>query len=133
MNCIMDKRNSYYKRKEVHLMNYRIHMIGMCVGMLLFLTIYSRTQEQATELKHCTENVEGQVFLEMWCHFPGKGEFFSRGLQNTLSGTTGWTTVETVFFLKKGENPDNVKLNLVIDGRGTIWIDDIHLLEGPLQ
>ncbi len=173
-------------------MNYRIHMIGMCVGMLLFLTSYSRTQEQATELQHYpldslegiltqsgveldqkissdgkgslkisaeeptvvhlfetgdleveevrllyqaklrTENVEGQVFLEMWCHFPGKGEFFSRGLQNTLSGTTGWTTVETVFFLKKGENPDNVKLNLVIDGNGTIWIDDIHLLEGPL-
>ena len=50
-----------------------------------------------------TENVEGQVFLEMWCHFPGKGEFFSRGLQTPLSGTTQWTTEETPFFLKKGE------------------------------
>lgn len=80
-----------------------------------------------------TENVEGQVFLEMWCHFPGKGEFFSRGLQHTLSGTTDWTTVETIFFLKKGENPDNVKLNLVIDGKGTAWIDDIHLSKGSLE
>jgi len=79
-----------------------------------------------------TENVEGQVYLEMWCHFPGKGEFFSRGLQTPLTGTTDWTTEETPFFLKKGENPDNVKLNLVINGKGTSWIDDIRLLKGPL-
>ena len=79
-----------------------------------------------------TENVEGQVYLEMWCHFPGKGEFFSRGLQTPLTGTIEWTTEETPFFLKKGENPDNVKLNLVIDGKGTAWIDDIRLSRGPL-
>jgi hypothetical protein len=80
-----------------------------------------------------TEGVEGQVFLEMWCHFPDKGEFFSRGLQTPLTGTTNWTTEETPFFLKKGENPDNVKLNLVINGKGTAWIDDIRVLKGPLQ
>lgn len=80
-----------------------------------------------------TENVEGQVYLEMWCHFPGKGEFFSRGLQAPLTGSTDWITEETPFFLKKGENPDNVKLNLVINGKGTAWIDDIRLLKGPLR
>ncbi|MFQ5846574.1 MAG: hypothetical protein ACE5IQ_02755 [Candidatus Methylomirabilales bacterium] len=79
-----------------------------------------------------TEGVEGQVYLEMWCQFPGKGEFFSRGLQTPLTGTTDWTTEETPFFLKKGENPDIIKLNLVIDGSGTAWIDDIRLLKGPL-
>ncbi|MGD8499336.1 MAG: DUF4190 domain-containing protein [Phycisphaerales bacterium] len=80
-----------------------------------------------------TENVEGQVYLEMLCHFPGKGEFFSRGLASPLTGTTDWTAVETPFFLKTGENPDNVKLNLVIDGKGTVWIDDIRLLKGTFK
>jgi len=80
-----------------------------------------------------TESVEGQVFLEMWCHFPGKGEFFSRGLQTPLTGTIDWTTEEIFFLLRKGENPDNVKLNLVVDGKGTVWIDDIRLLKGSLQ
>ena len=80
-----------------------------------------------------TEGVEGQVYLEMWCHFPGKGEFFSRGLQTPLTGTTNWAAEETPFFLKKGENPNNVKLNLVINGKGTAWIDDIRVLKGPLQ
>lgn len=85
------------------------------------------------QAKARTENVEGKVYLEMWCHFPGKGEFFSRGLQTPLTGTSEWTTEETLFFLQKGENPDNVKLNLIIEGKGTAWIDDIRLLKGLLQ
>ena len=80
-----------------------------------------------------TKDVDGQAYLEMWCHFPGKGEFFSRGLQTPLTGTTEWTLEETPFFLQKGDNPDNVKLNLVINGKGTVWIDDIRLLKAPLQ
>ena len=80
-----------------------------------------------------TKNVTGQVYLEMWCHFPGKGEFFSRGLQSALTGTVDWTTEETPFFLNKGENPDYIKLNLVVNGKGTAWIDDIRLLKGPLR
>jgi hypothetical protein len=80
-----------------------------------------------------TKDVEGDVYLEMWCGFTGKGEFFSRGLQNSLSGTTDWVTVQTPFFLKKDEKPDWIKLNLVIQGKGTVWIDDVHLLKGPSQ
>lgn len=80
-----------------------------------------------------TEGLKGQAFLEMWCGFTGKGEFFSRGLQSPLSGTMEWTTVETPFFLQKGQNPDNIKLNLVVNGKGTVWIDDITLIKGPLQ
>lgn len=79
-----------------------------------------------------TEDVAGQVYLEMWCSFPGKGEFFSRALQSPLSGTNEWSSQETPFFLDKGENPDNVKMNLVINGKGTVWIDDIKLLISPL-
>ena len=79
-----------------------------------------------------TEKLEGQAYLEMWCNFQGKGEFFSRGLERPLTGTTDWTTEETPFFLQKGENPSFVKLNLVINGKGTVWIDDIRLLKGQL-
>jgi hypothetical protein len=79
-----------------------------------------------------SKGLEGQAYLEMWCHFPGKGEFFSRGLQSPVTGTMNWMTAETPFFLKEGEKPDLIKLNLVIDGKGTVWIDDVRLLKGPL-
>ncbi len=80
-----------------------------------------------------TQNVEGQAYLEMWCRLPGRGEFFSRGIKSSLGGTTGWVTEETPFFLKKGQKPDLVKLNLVVKGRGTVWIDDVRLLKAPLR
>jgi len=80
-----------------------------------------------------TEKVDGKVYLEMWCRFPGKGEFFSRALQAPLTGTNEWTAQETPFFFKKGENPDNVRLNLVVNGTGTVWIDDIRLVKGPVN
>jgi hypothetical protein len=80
-----------------------------------------------------TAGIDGEAYLEMWCHFPGRGEYFSRSLHSPLSGTNDWTTQETPFFLKSGENPDNVKLNLVIAGSGIAWIDDVKLIRGPLQ
>ncbi len=79
-----------------------------------------------------TTNIRGSAYLEMWCSFPGKGEFFSRGLQYSLSGTHHWMTIEAPFYLRKGENPDNVRLNIVLNGGGKIWVDRIELLRGPL-
>jgi hypothetical protein len=74
-----------------------------------------------------TEDVEGQVYLEMWCSLPGRGEFFSRSLHAPLTGTTGWTTQETPFFFEKGQVPSMVKLNVVVEGPGRVWVDDVVL------
>ena len=80
-----------------------------------------------------TEELDGRVYLEMWCSFKDKGQFFSRTLDTALSGTNDWTVLEAPFFLKKGENPDDVKLNIVIEGKGVVWLDEIELLRKPLQ
>jgi hypothetical protein len=79
------------------------------------------------EAKIKSEGLNGQAYLEMWCIFKNKGEFFSRGFDSVISGTTDWKTIRTVFNLQKGEMPDQIKLNVVVNGVGTIWIDDIHL------
>jgi hypothetical protein len=79
-----------------------------------------------------TENLTEQAYLEMWCRFPGKGEFFSRGLAHTVTGSNDWASYETPFLLKKGEKPDLIKLNLVVKGAGKVWVKDVELLKGPL-
>jgi len=78
-----------------------------------------------------TEGVQGQAYLEMWCRFPGQGEFFSRALHAPLTGSTEWTSQETPFVLERGQNPDHIALNIVISGRGTVWVDDIALIKAP--
>jgi hypothetical protein len=81
-----------------------------------------------------TENLNGQIYLEIRCHFPDKKEeLFSRKRLTQMAGTRDWTKQEAVFFLGKESKPDNIKLNLVINGTGTVWIDDIRLLKGRLQ
>ena len=80
-----------------------------------------------------TEDLDGIAYIEMWCSFPGKGIYFSKALNSALSGTNDWTIQEVPFFLKKGENPDNVELNLVINGRGKVWIDQVELLKRPIK
>ncbi len=74
-----------------------------------------------------TQKVRGKAYLEMWCRFPDKGEFFSKDIANPTGGTTDWVSCQTVFWLKKGERPDLIKLNVVIEGAGTLWIKDIKL------
>jgi hypothetical protein len=80
-----------------------------------------------------TEDFDGQVFLGMECHFADKGDFFARDIEHPLTGTAGWTTEEVTFYLREGENPDNVRLHLILDGKGTAWIDDVKLLKAPLE
>jgi hypothetical protein len=79
-----------------------------------------------------SEKLDGKAYLEMWVRLPGKGEFFSRGLDRPLTGTTSWMTVATPFFLQPGQKPDLIRLNLVVQGTGRVWIDDIHLMRAPL-
>jgi hypothetical protein len=79
------------------------------------------------------KNLQGEAYLEMWCHFPAQGEFFSKDPQHTLSGTTDWAFHNTPFFLKKGERPDLIRLNVVIEGTGTVWIESVALLRVPLS
>jgi hypothetical protein len=79
------------------------------------------------------EGLRGRAYLEMWCTFPDLGEYFSRGLDQPVEGTTNWVSVQTPFLLEVGQNPDNVKLNVVVDGPGTVWIDALQLDGVPSQ
>jgi serine/threonine protein kinase len=78
-----------------------------------------------------SEGLAGRAYLEMWCQIPGLGESFSRGLGNTISGSSEWATCQTLFFLKAGEKPDLIRLNLVVEGPGKVLIKDVELTASP--
>jgi hypothetical protein len=79
-----------------------------------------------------SQNLDGRAFLEMWVRIPGKGEFFSRALDRPVTGTVSWMSVATPFFLQSGQKPDLIRLNLVVQGKGKVWIDDVKLMKAPL-
>ena len=76
-----------------------------------------------------TENLQKGAYLEMWCRFAGRGEFFSKGFHHRVNGTNDWASYETPFYLKKGQRPDLIKLNIVLEGSGTVWLRNLELLK----
>lgn len=79
-----------------------------------------------------TETLKGKAYLEMWCRLPGGGEYFSKDLAHALTGTTAWSRCEAPFYLKKGQRPDLLKLNLAVKGTGTVWIRSVEMMKTPL-
>jgi hypothetical protein len=50
-----------------------------------------------------------------------------------VKGNSEWTSIQTPFLLQKGQAPDKVTLNLIVNGKGTVWIDNIVLSKEPLN
>ncbi len=74
-----------------------------------------------------SQALDGTAYLEMWCQFADGSRYFARGVDSTVSGSTDWTQVQTVFRLEPGRLPIRVTLNLVVNGTGTVWIDEARL------
>ena len=77
-------------------------------------------------------DLDGTAFLELWAHLGG-GQFFSKGMNDVVSQKMDWKTIKTYFLFQKGQKPEKVTLNIVINGKGIIWIDDVVLSREPLQ
>lgn len=76
------------------------------------------------------QGATGKAYLELWCEFPGGNRYFSRALDQSLTGTTGWRHSQTPFFLKEGHQPRAVLLGVRFEGPGAVWIDDVRLVKG---
>jgi len=79
-----------------------------------------------------SSQVTGRAYLEMWCVFPGGSAYFSKALNQTLTGDRDWISTSTPFFLRKGEKPGKVVLGVRLEGPGTVWIDQVRLTRQPL-
>jgi hypothetical protein len=78
------------------------------------------------------EGFEGKAFLEMWCLVNEKN-YFSRGLNSFVTGTSNWQKVQTPFLLQKNQTAEKVILNIVINGKGAVWVDDVILSKQELS
>ncbi len=77
--------------------------------------------------------VEGQGYLEMWSVFPNGERFFSRTLATegalaALHGESSWRSFQIPFFQRgTTQTASRLEINLVLPGRGTVWLGPIRL------
>ncbi len=77
------------------------------------------------------EDVDGQGYLEMWSQFPDGQRFFTRtvaagGTLAALHGGSGWRRFELPFD-PGSQAPSRLEVNLVLPGRGTVWLGPLRL------
>lgn len=73
-----------------------------------------------------TDLAPGAFIFEIVVKFNG-GFYYSRALDQRIVGKKDWQKVSTDFFFKEGQSPEKVYVNLIIEGSGKVWIDDISL------
>jgi hypothetical protein len=101
----------------------------ICLGEVTGLDIEGAKLVYKAKVK---SDLEGAAFLEVWAHVGG-GQYFSRGMNSVVKQKTDWKMIQTPFLFQRGQKPDKLTLNLVINGKGTVWIDDIVLSKEPLK
>lgn len=97
----------------------------ICLGEVRGLNVENAKLLYRAKVKSA---LDGSAYLEMWAHVGG-GQYFSRGMNDVVSRKTNWKALQTPFVFQKGQRPDKVTLNIVINGKGTVWIDDIVLTQ----
>jgi hypothetical protein len=102
---------------------------SVCLGEVTGLNVENSRLIYAAKVK---SDLDGIAYLEMWAYV-GEGQYFSRGMNDAIKGKTDWKSIQTPFLFQKGQNPKKVILNLVINGQGTVWIDDVVLSKEPLK
>ena len=80
-----------------------------------------------------TDEMRGISYIELIAQFPDGEELISRGPRVPISGTTDWRPAETVLYIDKGHTPETVKLNLIVEGKGKVWLDAVKLEVVPLR
>jgi hypothetical protein len=101
----------------------------VCLGEVSVLNVENAKLVYSAKVK---SDLDGTAFLEMWVSVAG-GQYFSKGMNDVVSQKTDWKIIQTPFMFEKGQKPDKVTLNLVINGKGTVWVDDIVLSQEPLK
>jgi hypothetical protein len=81
------------------------------------------------------EDVQGTGYLELWNHFPGGGQYFSRTLADQgpmmkLHGTSGWRSFVLPFDATGAPPPTRLVMNVVLQGRGNVYLGSLELSEG---
>jgi hypothetical protein len=84
-------------------------------------------------------NVDGEGYLETWNCFPGGERYYSRtrlsaGPMASLRGSSNWRDFVLPYYMDQDtRRPDKLVVNLVLPGRGTVWVGPLRLVQYDLN
>ncbi|HSJ01418.1 MAG TPA: hypothetical protein VK956_03155, partial [Verrucomicrobium sp.] len=73
----------------------------------------------------------GGAYLEIWCDLADGSRVSTKAKDLAVRDTAGWLAVRVPVVVKRPVEIRGIKVNLVIEGPGTAWVDDIRFLALP--
>ena len=80
-----------------------------------------------------TKDFKGKVYLEMRIDLGSGPNYYTRDQYNPLVDTKDWEQHQAYMIISRPQYVKQALLQLNICGKGTVWIDDIHLYKSPLK
>jgi hypothetical protein len=79
-----------------------------------------------------SKELSGRAYLLMTVRWSDGLETFSRGFEQAIIGSVPWVMEDISYTLDRtGKTVANVTLGMVIEGTGTVWVNDVKLLKAP--
>jgi hypothetical protein len=76
---------------------------------------------------------KGKLYSKMMVYQSMAKTYYGRSPGEAFQQQAKWHPIEARHFLTGTDLPDRLELQLIVEeGAGTIWIDDLRLLSGPL-
>ena len=81
------------------------------------------------------DTVVGEGYLELWSHFSGGEQYYTRSLAGggplqSLKGTSDWRRFVLPFTMSHpGRTPERLDVNIVLPDGGTVYLDSLELVE----
>ncbi len=78
------------------------------------------------------KDFSGDAYGQMDVNYSSGGKQSLNNYQTAMGATTDWQQRELTYTVQRGQKVGSIVLSLILNGSGTVWLDDVHLIRAPL-
>ena len=78
------------------------------------------------------KDFSGDAYGQMDVNYANGGKQSLNNYQSAMGATSDWQPRELTYTVQRGQKVSSIVLSLILNGSGTVWIDDVHVIRAPL-
>ncbi len=84
------------------------------------------------QYKMKVKDFSGDAYGTMEVNYASGGKQSLNNYQSALGATSVWQQRELIYTVQRGQKVSSIVFSVILNGSGTVWVDDVHLIRAPL-
>ncbi len=84
------------------------------------------------QYKMKVKDYSGDAYGQMDFNYGSGGKQSPNNYPSAMGGTSDWQQREISYTVQRGQKVSSIVFSLILNGSGTVWVDDVHLIRAPL-